>query len=151
MYTLCHSHKHSSTPLQSTSWQKTPSGMQVLQKKHSRERVSSSKLNCWNLNVSHMFCAHVHLFYHCLHSPCSQVSPKLSAWLSRRQRGGQVPGLQDLCWTSSKWQCASSASGVRDLAHSMEKGDHCSAWLTVTHAGLLKISNMLHLHPLWRK
>ncbi len=59
----------------------------------------------------------IHPSHHCLHSPCSQVSPTLSSWLSWRQRGGQGPGSQDLCWTSSNWQSVPSDSGTRDLTH----------------------------------
>lgn len=55
------------------------------------------------------------LSHHCLHSPCSQVSPTLSSRLSWRQSGGQGPGSQDLCWISSNWQSVSSLSGIRDL------------------------------------
>lgn len=64
--------------------------------------------------------------HHCLHSPCSQVSPTLSSWSSWRQRGGQGPGSQDLCWTSSNWQSVPSVSGIRDLTpHSCTKQYIC--------------------------
>lgn len=45
------------------------------------------------------------------------MSPTWSSWLSWRQRGGQGPGSQDLCWTSSNWQSVPSVSGIRDLTH----------------------------------
>lgn len=57
----------------------------------------------------------ISISHHCSHSPCSQVSPTLSSRLPWRQRGGQGPGSQGLCWTSSNWHSVPSASGIRDL------------------------------------
>lgn len=97
----------SSLPLQSMSWQQCPSGVHVLRgKTHKYNLDTSNNISCLE---------HVQPSYHCLHSPCNQVSPTLSSWLSWRQIGGQGPRSQDLCWTSSNWQSVPSLSGIRDL------------------------------------
>lgn len=67
--------------------------------------------------------------HHCLHSPSSQVSPTLSSWLSWRQRGGQGPGSQALCWTSSNWQSVPSVSENRDLI----QNSNTVLWITASY------------------